>query len=120
YTLEELAVSADGRRLAVGTKGREAGRGGEVLVYDTATGSEVLNLTGLGGHPHQLGYSPDGTRLATLDTTGKFLKLWDATTGQEVLTIGGVGAPMWLGFTTDGRLAVTEWTRLQVFDGRPE
>src|SRR5205823_10141125 len=62
---------------------------GAVQVWDTTTAQEVFPA--LHGHKaavHRVTFSPDGTRLASasFDLT---VKIWDATTGQEILTLQG-------------------------------
>jgi WD40 repeat protein len=56
-------------------------------------------------------FSPDGTQLAGLgtSTTGNAVKLWDAATGKELLTLNGhTGWVMGVAFSPDGkRLAST-------------
>jgi WD40 repeat protein len=121
-----VAWSPDGKLVA------SAGwslQGGEVIVWDAATGQELHRL---GGHTEplaSLAFSPDGRRLATLagrsgyhthseqadtgrpgvetrvfDSHGE-LKVWDVATGAEVLTIPRGGSSV--AFSPDGtRLAV--------------
>jgi WD40 repeat protein len=59
-------------------------------------------------------FSPDGSRLASGDTDGN-VKVWDATTGREVLTVqGGLGNVV---FSPDGTRLATAYRNL--FGGRP-
>jgi WD40 repeat protein len=61
----------DGTRLAT------AGADRTVRIWDTASGEEVLVLT---GHEHgvqEVGFSPSGHRLASIGADGT-LRVWDA------------------------------------------
>jgi WD40 repeat protein len=88
YPDQALAFSGDGKFLAV-SDGKSA-RGptpGEpvVRVLDGATGKEVLALRGHKEVVQSLAFSPNGKRLVTLAENE--LKLWDMTTGHEVLQL---------------------------------
>src|SRR5262245_48422060 len=69
-----MAFRPDGKHLACGTK-----------VFDAKTGEDVFDLKQTGDVC--VAYSPDGKRLASGD---RALKVWDAETGQEILTIQGI------------------------------
>jgi WD40 repeat protein/tRNA A-37 threonylcarbamoyl transferase component Bud32 len=101
-----LAFSPDGARLAIGSTS------GAVKVCEATTGSEVLALKA-----HQqfgvtrLAFSQDGRRLATgslyFGRGDRPVKVWDATTGQELLTLNHQGYVRDLAFSPDGtRLAI--------------
>jgi WD40 repeat protein/serine/threonine protein kinase len=47
-------------------------------------------------------YSPDGRRLASADWGGT-VKVWDATTGQELLTLQGLASAVTVAYSPDGR-----------------
>jgi hypothetical protein len=57
-----MAFSADGKRLAVGS------RNGQLTVHDTTTWAIVNTPTGLTGHIEGVGFSPDGTKLFAADS----------------------------------------------------
>jgi dipeptidyl aminopeptidase/acylaminoacyl peptidase len=101
------AFSPDGRRLATvsGGQGQDAlnQKPGELKVWETATGKEILNIQGHRGPVYGVAFSPDGKRLATSggDST---IKLWDATTGKELLTLKGHTAIVYtVAFSPDGK-----------------
>jgi WD40 repeat protein len=93
-----LAFSADGRRLA--TAGY---RERTVKVWDADSGQELLSFKGNTGEAMSVAFSPDGRRLAArpfvsqrlvTDGSTKYfdrgIKVWDVSTGQELLTIEGL------------------------------
>src|SRR5205823_10762449 len=94
-----VTFSPDGRQLAAGT-----GKG-TLLIWDIRSGRALHTLTTHGGQLSGLAYSPDGERLATagFEVTRGFgqLKLWDAVSGKELLSLPG---QMSVAFSADGRL----------------
>jgi WD40 repeat protein len=76
-----LAFSPDGRRLAA-TSGRSNVHGGEVVLWDLATGQEVLTLAAAGLHG-QVAFSPEGWRLCQVALSPESRQLviedWNAT-----------------------------------------
>src|SRR5262249_36970529 len=89
-----VSFSPDGTRLA--------SAGGVVTVRVVQTGREVLTLRNEEGF-YGVWFSPDGQRLATLGGGGP-VKLWDARTGQELLTLRYEGAtPSTICFSPDGQ-----------------
>jgi WD40 repeat protein len=90
------AFGPDGRRLASGS------HDGMVKVWDTATGKQLLSLTGHAGWVWSMAFSPDGERLASGSADGR-VKIWDSTTGKELLSLTTDGAGSVLAFSPDGR-----------------
>jgi WD40 repeat protein len=125
-----VAFSPDGKRLASASWGvLHEGRAlpGEVKVWDAVTGQEVLTLQEHTGWVSSVAWNPDGSRLASAvsrrdNQQGPWhweVKVWDAATGREVLTItatpfGSVGDAV---FSPDGRrLAATDGGPVKVWD----
>jgi WD40 repeat protein len=77
-----MALSPSGKLLALGLQD------GEVLVFDTSSGQNILQLPGHAGLTLSLAFSQDETRLASGSFDG-FAKLWDLETGQELFTLYG-------------------------------
>jgi WD40 repeat protein len=96
-----VAFSPDGTRLA-------GAGGGRVTVCDTQTWKVTLTLESHDGQRDlgRLSWSPDGTRLAGASRDGT-VKVWDATSGQELLSLQGhTGPVLGVSWSPDGtRLA---------------
>jgi eukaryotic-like serine/threonine-protein kinase len=94
-----VAFSPDGQRLASG--------GGEVKVWDVATGQETLLLKGYVGQVSSVAFSPDGQRLATASADGRakpMVKVWDARGAPEAVTVKAHVRPVTaVAFRPDGR-----------------
>jgi WD40 repeat protein/tRNA A-37 threonylcarbamoyl transferase component Bud32 len=99
-----VVFSPDGKRLAAASGTWDDTKkdwvSGEVKVWDAQTGRELLTLKGHTNAVVSVAFSPDGTRLAsstsrpngiTLRNLPGEVKVWDAQTGQELLTLKGHG-----------------------------
>jgi WD40 repeat protein len=109
-----VAYSPDGMRLASACPTG-------VDIRDATTGKMVLMLNGLTG-VSRVAYSPDGSRLATAGWD-KLARLWDATTGQELLALAGHGNTIsGVAFSPDGqRLASSSADRtVRIWDLPPQ
>jgi WD40 repeat protein len=113
--LEELnAISPDGRWSA------RPGGPNEIQVTDAVTGRKYA----LVGHTNMVTcvvFSPDGSRIATT-SWDRTIKLWDAATGRELLTLRGhTGGVVCVAFSPDGlRLASGSNDKTaRVWDARP-
>jgi WD40 repeat protein len=101
-----VAFSPDGKRLvsACGTSASNtADAGGEVNVWDVASGRVVFALPTAGLGVVTVTFSPDGKRLAgsCLDHT---VRLWELATGREVLALKGHTLHVYtVAFSPDGR-----------------
>jgi WD40 repeat protein len=82
-------------------------------IWDAESGKEVRNRRAHPGLLLSLAYSPDGARLATasFDPTGGKgqVKLWDAGSGTEVLSLPGQFS---VAFSPDGRRLAAAAARL--------
>jgi WD40 repeat protein len=115
------AVSRDGTRLAVSWRGFDT-LDGLVRVIDLRTGGELRQFKGIDALVGAVAFSPDGTRLAA---AGRSLKIWDAESGQELVTFRDPPVRVThLGFSRDGhRLRAVAWTGsryvLKTWDATP-
>jgi WD40 repeat protein len=118
------AVSADAKRVAT-----SAG-GGAVQLWGAATGEKARTIETKRADVAGLGFSPDGTVLATKAELNSAVNLWDAATGEHLRTIGQDGEPVLNGgrvsidsagaqtpavvFSPDGRVVAAVGDRKQV------
>jgi WD40 repeat protein/tetratricopeptide (TPR) repeat protein len=107
-----LAVSPDGKRLALPVSGTEPKKI-EAVVWDLKTGKRVRTFTDFKTELVAVAFSPDGSRLVTCggDSSGDEkdrpsgeLKVWDIDTGRLVLDIKEIQAAVQdVCFSPDGR-----------------
>jgi WD40 repeat protein len=105
--------SPDGKRIAFAPRFDDSSFSSgkppdHVLIWDVATGEQVLSLPEGGGC---VAFSPDGRRLATASPERCTLKIWDAATGRLLLVMRGRGQREFddILFSPDGhRLAALE------------
>src|SRR5262249_29874973 len=76
-----LAVSPDGKSLALGAWGSQAPW--HVATIDLNTGRELHRLKGHGGKISSIRYSPDGNIMATV-ADDAVIRLWDTSTGARL------------------------------------
>jgi WD40 repeat protein len=110
--VQQVAFSPDGKRLAAALgSSQDAADPGEVKIWDAADGREVLTLKGHTQAVWSVAFSPDGARLATCSCVpmygnktgeGGEIKIWDALTGQELLTLRRERC-IGVAFSPDGR-----------------
>jgi serine/threonine protein kinase/WD40 repeat protein len=80
-----VAFSPDGTRLAMIVGRYFFQSPGEVVIWDPRTGNELFRLKGHTSAVQGVVFSPDGRRIATV--TSDVVKLWDAATGKELLSL---------------------------------
>jgi WD40 repeat protein/energy-coupling factor transporter ATP-binding protein EcfA2 len=99
----EVLFSPDGARVATVLKGNPPYRPSTARLWDAVTAEELANL----GSISTVTFSPDSSRLATIDTMKPTVRLWDATTGEAILDDGGT--VMAIAFSPDSsRLATAD------------
>ena len=113
-----VSFSPDGKLIAAGSGGENEHDSGSVRIWEVASRRERPPLTGHGAQC--MAYSPDGQRLAT-GGTDQSVKLWDITSGQEILTLRGhTDFVQGIAFTPDGCRIVSGGDRsIRIWDGRP-
>ncbi len=120
-----VAFSPDGKRIVSGDDN------GEVNVWDVDSGKEVMKLEGPKSWTFSPAFSPDGKRIVSggydRDTGSITIKLWDALSGAELITIAQGGqapgefgesetAPYSLAFSPDGKRIVSGGKVTKVWD----
>jgi WD40 repeat protein len=110
-----VAFSPDGKRIV--SAGGHPDRS-EIKVWDVESGQEKLTLKGLEQFTFSAAFSPDGKRIAGAgvvkgkgsDDVSEFfvIKVWDANSGQQMLTLKGHNALVWsVAFSPDGKKIVS-------------
>ena len=90
-----VGFNGDGTRLATGSSSA-------IIVWDAIKGQKLLTLDDSAGRSDELEFSPDGKRIAAA-MRDRTIRMWDASTGREVLTIGGPVIYNNVAFSPDGR-----------------
>jgi WD40 repeat protein len=103
WPVSAVAYSPDGKLLASGAGGfRDGKRGGEVRVWDVATGKVTHSLAWWeGGDVNAVTFSPDGARVAAGGLKG--VRIWDAATGKIQKEIETNAAILALAYSPDGK-----------------
>jgi WD40 repeat protein len=133
---EALLFSDDGTRLASIVRGFGFDQKNEVFVWDAATGKTLLTLPGHSSRFLNIAFSPNGRRIATATSSGprygsgtpgtrqgNEIKLWDAATGDELMTLKDLdrNTAGHLSFSADGtRLYAVGGSNQSVRDGKIE
>ena len=117
-----LAISPDGKTLAVGDAIRSEGGilAGQVQLFDTTTGIHQRTVTvQTNGGVTQIVFCPTGSECAVMTSTG-FVRLWDPKTWkplEETDSVGGsvVSKPGPMAYSPDGKRFAT----VGILQGRP-
>ena len=96
---EVMRFDPEGNRIALGTP--------DTTIWDVRTGRLLLTLPSGQGAAADLAFSPDGSRLAEMDTDGT-VRLWDTTSGEEVLVLHRHTAGDQVVFSPDGSMLATQ------------
>ncbi|WP_005034024.1 caspase family protein [Holophaga foetida] len=117
--LYACAISPDGRYVAAaGWTGWDWDGSASVYVFDRAAEKLVRRVSGLPNVINQLGFSPDGTRLALCLHSGHGIRVLKIPSGEEAFRDTGYGQPAYgLDFDASGRLATTCYDgKLRLYD----
>lgn len=113
-----VALSPDGKRVAIGQRAESGLMGGEVIDFES--GKTMVTLT-----PHplpragELRFSPDGKKLVR--TSYGAVRLWDAASGTDASPITGhVGPVRSVAVAGDGKTVVTAGADLTVRGWSPD
>jgi WD40 repeat protein len=99
--VQSVAVSPDGSRVA------GVGLNGLVIVWDAASGQELIRFQAHDEHAFSVTFSPDGKQIATA-SEDKTAKIWNAESGEELFTLRGHSdAVNAVTFSPDGRFIAT-------------
>jgi WD40 repeat protein len=117
--VRKIRFSRDGKRLAVTGSIRPL-ETGEVRILDAETARDVWSLKGHALRVDDADFTPDGLRLATA-SFDQTVRLWDLSTGQEILKWNEAGHCLAIGFVSGGRrlIGATGNRRIRVWDATP-
>jgi|GEM_PF-6217994 len=114
HVVSPFAYAPDGRTLATASEDI-------VYIWDAATGTEIARFTGHTDQVNSIRYSPNSRTILT-GSDDLTLRLWDSTSGRELLKLEAKGLMpdenfRSADFSTDSRrLVTTTFTQLQVWD----
>lgn len=90
-----VALSSDGGTLAT------VGGDNLISLWDVQSGEQLNELRGHSYQVTSLTYSRDGTRIASSSFVDRCIKLWDAKTGNELLSVPTGNYPTQVAFSQD-------------------
>ncbi|HEX2915392.1 MAG TPA: WD40 repeat domain-containing protein [Chloroflexia bacterium] len=103
-----IALSSDGKTLAVSQRAASRDAKPGVLLIDMATGQKLHTLSVAGNFLFSLVFSPDGKLLASADFMGSQTQLWDVASGQLQTTLESQGRFGYqMSFRPDGQTLLT-------------
>lgn len=101
-SVESLAWSPDGSRIvSAGMDNYQSGSKPDIQVWDVTTRKLITSYTGHNPHPGnsnaapEVEWSPDGTHIVSAGIYDQTAQIWDARTGQTILTYRGHTHPVW-------------------------
>lgn len=103
--LASVALSRDGRRVAIDTFDAAAGQG-DLSVWDVDSGKRLVRWPGTRTPANCLAFSPDGSRLAAAGGDSARVWVWNADTGQVLGVSAAPSGIRRLTFSPDGQLLV--------------
>jgi WD40 repeat protein/serine/threonine protein kinase len=102
-SIADVAISPDGKHLALSGSGRPGSAPGVLEVWDAQTSQKIFTLQGHTATVTSAAYSHDGRRLASA-SEDKTVKVWDAQTGRQLFTLQRHSHPVWsVAFSSDGK-----------------
>ena len=98
-TVMGATFSLDGKTVAIGSDN------GTIYLHDLNTGELKMALTRHKNHVDNLTFSPDGKTIATASYHSEIIHLWDANTGEHMLTLTAPNMQyvQGLAFSPDGK-----------------
>ena len=104
FPVQHIAFSPDGRHLGSG----ERVPGASISVWNLETGRRTLEITGSSGSITALGFTIDGTMLATAAGQERPVRLWDLKSGQLSRRLAGHAfCTNSIAFSSDGMTMAT-------------
>jgi hypothetical protein len=102
FNIWSAALSPDGKTVAMG------GWGGEIILWDVATGKERKTMALHQNMVNQLCFSADGKTLASAGSQDSLARTWDAYTGEALAYFKGhSGGVASVSISSDGRVLAT-------------